>query len=141
MHEGTLVSPSVALVEPAGAGVARNDRQPCLLVAVHRDKSLRFGEQDGGHTSPAVVWRNVDLLDLVIHHHHESRYRVVDDGDYRVADSLRCAQSERLLSPNRDEIVGNVPQMAVAPSLVPDLRDCLRVVEACRTKCHRVVVG
>jgi len=57
-------------------------------VAVHHDATLRLGEQDGCHTGPAVVCRNIDLLDLVIDHHHEPRYYIIDDRNHRVADTL-----------------------------------------------------
>jgi hypothetical protein len=84
----TLVSPSVPFIEPAGSGVASNDREPCSLVAVHHDQTLRLDEQDGCHTGPAVVCRYIDLFNLVIDHHHEPCYCIIDDRNHRVADTL-----------------------------------------------------
>jgi hypothetical protein len=128
------------LVESAGSGVAGNDCEPCSLVTVHLDETLRFGEQDGCHPRSAVVYRYVDLFDLVIDHHHEPRDCVIDDRDHRVVDTLWSSQFEGLLSPGRVQIVRNVPQVAVAPPVVPDLRDRLRVIKARGTKHNGLIV-
>ena len=110
-------------------------------MVVHLDEPLRLAEQDGCHAGPAVLSRHVDLFDLVLDHHHESHNVVVDDPDNGVTNALRGAQSERFLGSCCDEFVRNMPQVGVAPSLVPDLRDCLRVLNTRGTKSHSATIG
>ena len=109
-----------------------------------RDRSphetLRLGEQDGRHARSAVVCRYVDLFDLVTDHHHEPRHCVIDDRDHRVVDTLWSSRFERRSSPGRVQLVRNDPHMAVAPPVVPDLRDCLRVITARGTKRNGLIV-
>ena len=133
----TLVGPSMPFVEPTGSHVAIDDREPCSLVAVHRDDALRLGEQKGCHTAAAMLFGDVDLLDLVTDDHHKPGYFIIDHGNHRVTDAVCRARLERLLGTDRDEIVRNIPEMAIAPSVVPDLRNCLCVTMASLAKRHR----
>ncbi len=110
-------------------------------MAVHLDEPLRFPEQDGCHAGPAALSRHVDLFDLVLDHHHEPHNVVIDIPDNGVANTLRGAKSERFLGSYRHKIVRNMPQVGVAPPLVPDLRDCLRVLNTRGTKSHNGTIG
>jgi hypothetical protein len=139
--EYTLVSPSIPFIEPSGSCVASNDRKPRSLVAVRLDEALRFGEQVGCHTGPAVACRYVDLFEFVINYHHEACYCAVDDRNHRVADTLYSTQCKRLLSPGRNEVFRYVPEMAVAPSVIPDLGDSLRIIKTCGTQRHSPIIG
>src|SRR5262249_2254040 len=62
--EWAFGDPAVALVEPAGAGVAGGDGEPGPVVAVRLDQPFRLDEQGGRDAGAAMGGRDVDLLDL-----------------------------------------------------------------------------
>jgi hypothetical protein len=82
-----LVPPSASLVEPAGSGVAGNNREPGPLVAVSLNRALGFGEQRGRDPAPTVILGDVNLFDLVVDNHHEPGHGITDDRDHGVPDA------------------------------------------------------
>ena len=76
--ERAFVGPALALVEPARPGVAGRHGEPGPRVAARGDQPLGLGEQQPGHPAAAVTLVDVDLVDLVVEHHHEPRHLVVD---------------------------------------------------------------
>jgi hypothetical protein len=68
-----------------------------------------------------MVRPNVDLFDFVVDDHHESSDPVLDYGDRGVVHSLSSPPPERIFVTRLDQLLGHVPEMAVAPSEMPDL--------------------
>jgi hypothetical protein len=71
--------------------------------------------------------RNVDLFDFVVDDHHKSSYLAQDHGERGVVHSLRSPPPERIFVRRLDQLLGDEPEVAVAPSEMPDLSDRRRV--------------
>ena len=139
--ERTLVGPTHALVEPPGSGVAGHNGQPCPLVAIRPHETLGLAEQSGGDAGPTMTARDVDLFHLVIDDHDEARDCAVDDEDHGVADPLGGSRRKGLQHPSRHELVWDVAQVTVAPSVAPDRGDGLGVIGGCASKFDAHVAG
>jgi hypothetical protein len=85
--------------------------------------ALRLADQSRGDAGPAVGSRDVDLLDLVVDDHDEPGYGFVDGRDRRVRGTLRSPCPERCLATNVHELLRNEAEMAVPPTVLPDLGD------------------
>jgi len=79
---------------------------------------------------------NVDLFDLIADDHHEPGDFPADHRDGRVAHSLRGPGPEGVLVTRSDEFLGHEPEVAVAPTEMPDIRDLRRVIRCCLSQRH-----
>lgn len=125
--EQTLVGPAAAFVEPPGSRIPRHHSEPGSRVPGNFDPSFCVRHEHVGHSFATMERRNVDLFDFVVDDHHEPSDPALDYGDSGVVHSLLSPRPERIFVTRRDQLLGDGPEMAVAPSEMPDLSDRRRV--------------
>src|SRR5215218_8625364 len=125
--EQTLVGPAAAFIEPPGSRIPRHHSEPGTGVPGISDPSFCVRHEHVGHAFTTMERRNVDLFNFVVDDHHESSDLALDYGECRVVYSLSSPSAERILMTRLDQLLGDEPEMAVAPSEMPDLSDRRRV--------------
>ena len=95
------------------------------------DSALGLGQQRTGDPGAAVTCADVDLLDLVVDHHHEAGQAVIGDRDSRVAHSASRPRLEGLPQPRGEQDIGNPAQVGLPPAVAPDRRDGAHIVAPC----------
>jgi len=126
--EQTPIGPAAAFVEPPGSRIARHHSKPGTGVSGIFDPSFRVRHEHVGHPFTTMVCRDVELFDFVVDDHHESSDLTLDYGERGVVHSLSSPRPERIYVTRLDQILGHMPEMAVAPSEIPDLSDRRRVL-------------
>src|SRR5215208_1289946 len=126
--EQTTVRPAAAFIEPPGSRIPRHHSQPGTGVPGISDSSFCVRHEHVGHAFATMERRNVDLFDFVVDDHHESSDLALDYGEGGVVHSLSSPSAERILMTRLDQLLGDEPEMAVAPSEMPDLSDRRRVL-------------
>src|SRR5215217_463172 len=141
--EQTLVGPATAFVEPPGSRISRHHSEPGTRVLGIFDPSFCVRHEHVGHAFATMVCRNVELFDFVVDDHHKSSDLALDYGDRGVVHSLRSPSAERIFVTRLDQLLGYEPEVAVAPSEIPDLGNRRRVFRKCsaqrylRARYHR----
>src|SRR5215213_2871505 len=125
--EQTPVGPAAPFVEPPGSRIPRHHCEPGTRVPGISDPSFCARHERVGHAFATMKRRNVDLFDFVVGDHHESGDLALDYGDRGVIHSLRSPRPERIFVTRLDQLLGDEPEVAVAPSEMPDLSDRRRV--------------
>src|SRR5215203_4070474 len=125
--EQTPVGPATALVEPPGSRIPSHHSEPGTRVPAIFDPSLCVRHEHVGHAFATIERRNVELFDFVVDDHHESSDLVLDYGEGGVVYSPSSPRAERSFVTRLDQLLGYEPEMAVAPSEMPDLSDRRRV--------------
>jgi len=87
----------------------------------------RRGDQLVGDTRPARRRVDVDLLDFVVDHYDESDHIAIDHSDRCRRDTGCCAPQELLGCTFAHQCVRNVPDLTIAPAVMPDTRDLVAV--------------
>jgi hypothetical protein len=72
--------------------------------------------------------RYVELFDFVVDDHHESSDLALDYGEGGVVHSPSSPRAERMFVTRLDQLLGDEPEVAIAPSEMPDLSDRRRVL-------------
>jgi len=101
MVKEALVDPATLGVEAPRALVSGHDGKPRGVVPLLVDLSLAVGEKQARDPRTAVIFADVDLLDLVLDDHHEPCDLSGDLGDRRVGQSL--------LGPTPEGVLGREP--------------------------------
>src|SRR5829696_2829509 len=125
--EQTTVRPAAAFVEPPGSRIPRHHSEPGTGVPGIFDLSFCVRHKHVGHAFATIERRNVELFDFVVDDHHESSDLVLDYGEGGVVYSPSSPRAERSFVTRLDQLLGYEPEMAVAPSEMPDLSDRRRV--------------
>lgn len=125
--ERSLVPPASLLVEGSGPCVARHDGKPGLGVSVGCDLPFGFSHQDGSNARSSVAGRDVDLLYLIVDDHDKSHDVALDSGDGGVSNPIKRTGAEGFFSSSVNEILGDETEVAVLPTVVPDLGDLIRI--------------
>jgi hypothetical protein len=125
--ERSRVAPTVALIEPPGPGVPGDDREPPHIEA-NRDHLLGVSQQGRRGASAASVLGNVDLLDLVVAHGHEPDDAGGDGGHRRRLETGGDPLAEVDEPAVTSDGFGDMPEMSVEPTAVPQRGDRLDVV-------------
>ena len=123
----TPVGPATALVEPPGSRIPRHHSEPGTRVPGIFDPSFCVRHEHVRHAFATMECRNVDLLDFVVEDHHESSDLALDYGDRGVVHSLGGPRPELIFVTRPDQLLGDEPEVAIAPSEMPDLSDRRRV--------------
>src|SRR5215211_7923279 len=121
--EQTLVGPAAAFVELPGSRIPRHHSEPGSRIPGIFDPSFCVLHEHVGHAFATMLRRNVDLFDFVVDDHHESSDLTLDYGEGGVVHSLRSPYPERIFVTRFDQLLGYEPEVAVAPSEMPDLSD------------------
>src|SRR5215211_8368859 len=125
--EQTPVGPAAAFVELPGSRIPRHYSEPGTRVPGFFDPSFCVRHEHVGHAFATMVCRNVDLFYFVVDDHHESSDLALDQGDRGVVHSLSGPRPERIFVTRLDQLLGDEPEVSVAPSAMPDLSDRRRV--------------
>src|SRR5215208_532907 len=125
--EQTPVGPAAALVEPPGSRITRHHSEPGGRVSGIFDPSFCVRHEHVGHAFAAMERRNVELFYFVVDDHHESSDLALYYGDRGIVHSLRSPRPKRIFVTQLDQLLGHMPEVAVAPSVIPDLSDRRRV--------------
>src|SRR5919107_499180 len=125
--EQTTVRPAATFVELPGSRIPRHHSEPGTRVPRTFDPSFCVRHEHVGHAFTTMERRDVELFDFVVDDHYESSDLTVDYGDRGVVHSLRSPRPKRIFVTHLDQLLGHVPEVAVAPSEMPDLRDHRRV--------------
>jgi hypothetical protein len=125
--EQTPIGPAAAFIEPPGSRIPRHHSEPGTGVPGISDPSFCIRHEHVGHAFATMERRNVDLFDFVVDDHHESSDLALDYGDRGVVHSLSSPSAERILVTRLDQLLGDEPEVTIAPSEMPDLSDRRRV--------------
>src|SRR5919112_3921201 len=125
--EQTTVRPAAAFVEPPGFRIPRPHSEPGTGVPGIFDLSFCVRHEHVGHAFCTMERTNVELFDFVVDDHDESSDLALDYGECGVVHSPSSPSAERSFVTRLDQLLGDEPEMAVAPSEMPDLSDRRRV--------------
>src|SRR5215217_1199253 len=121
--EQTPVGPGAPFVEPPGSRIPRHHCEPGTRVPAIFDSPFCVRHEHVGHAFATMERRNVELFDFVGGDHHESGDLALDYGYRGVVHSLSGPRAERIFVTRLDQLLGDEPEVAVAPSEMPDLGD------------------
>lgn len=135
VDDGSVVDPSLALVESPGRSIASRYGQPGAGIPRGEHQPLGFLEQQSTDSSAARLAIHVELVHLIAVDHREPDNAARARCDGGAGKNSCCPRCKRLCGSSFDEFARNVTKVRVRPSLAPDSGDGVDV-RSCRDAQH-----